>query len=403
MIERTDLASGLAPVTDGAIAIINLESARLQSWSRFWRAPERPGIPELIVEQELLTAQFCGDPGALDRLDTLVNQLVRVNPEAAQTSLIAAQVACATHRFAEARTSLEQAAARGTPADAVERVSLSLDQATGVDLHAVLAARRKRAAQPRRWEELVPLGALLADLGEFNEAEWTYQRALREYQDVSPFAPAWVSFELGMFWGERIPAPRVDLAAQWYRTAIAYLPGYVKACVHLAEILLHHGEGAEAGNLLRPVTAIGDPEVYWRLAEAAGAAANAAEAETFMEAARSGWESLLARHPLAFADHAAEFYLAGGADPARAFELARLNLANRPTRRAFELALDAAHAAGESRVAAELAADASQRWADSVAFRNSPLAAHVNAGVRANRALCDPLTGHDGRRAHART
>jgi negative regulator of replication initiation len=91
MIERPDLAIDLVPVTDGTIALINLESARLQSWSRFWRAPERPGIAETIVEQELLTAQFRGDPNALDRLVTLVDALVRANPEAAQTLLIAAQ------------------------------------------------------------------------------------------------------------------------------------------------------------------------------------------------------------------------------------------------------------------------------------------------------------------------
>jgi hypothetical protein len=224
---------------------------------------------------------------------------------------------------------------------------LSLDQATGVNLDRVLAARRKRAAPPGRWEELVPLGALLADLGEFDEAEWTYYRALREYRDASPFALAWVCFELGVLWGERVPTPRAGLAAQWYRSAIDYLPNYVKARVHLAEILLRGGETEDAGNLLRPVTASGDPEVYWRLAEVAEAAANTEDAETFMEAARSGFEILLAKHPLAFADHATEFYLAGGADPARAFELARLNLANRPTLRAFELMLRAARAAGE--------------------------------------------------------
>jgi tetratricopeptide (TPR) repeat protein len=348
MIERPDLLIDLAPATDGTIAAINLESAREQSWSRFWSAPERPGIAETIVEQELLTAQFRGDPAAFDRLVTLVNELVRANPEAAQTSLIAAQVACATHRFAEARASLAQAEARGAPSDTTERISLSLDQATGVDLPRVLAARRRRAAQPGRWEELVPLGALLADLGEFDEAERTYHHALRDYRDASPFALGWVCFELGVLWGERVPTPRLDVAAQWYRAAIDYLPGYVKARVHLAEIMLHHGETEEAGNLLRPVTACGDPEVCWRLAEMAEATANAAEAKTLMEAARTGFESLLARHPLAFADHAAEFYLAGGADPARAFELARLNLANRPTPRAFELTLKAARAAGES-------------------------------------------------------
>jgi hypothetical protein len=346
MIERSASATELAPVTDGTIAVVNLESAREQSWSRFWRAPERTGIAETIVEQEILTAQFRGDLTALDRLVTLVNELFRANPDAAQTSLVAAHVACATHRFAEARTSLAQAVARGAPADAVERISLSLDQATGVDLERVLAARRKRAAQPGRWEELVPFGALLADLGEVDEARRIYHRALRDYRDASPFALAWVCFELGVLWGEHVAAPRADLAAQWYLTAIDYVPSYVKARVHLAEILLDRSETEEAGNLLHPVTTSGDPEVYWRLAEVAEAAANAAEAETFMKAARSGFEVLLQKHPLAFADHAAEFYLAGGSDPARAFELAQLNLANRPTPQAFKLAQDAARAVG---------------------------------------------------------
>ena len=393
MIERPDLVIDLVPATDGAIAVINLESARVQSWSRFWRTPMQPGIAETIVEQELLTAQFCGDQGALDRLETLVNQLVCVNPEAAQTSLIAAHVACATHRFAEARICLAQAAARGAASDAAERLSLGLDQATAVDLDRVLATRRKRAALPGRWEELVPLGALLADLGEFGEAEWTYHRALREYRDVSPFALAWVCFELGVLWGERVSKPRAGLAAQWYRTALDYLPCYVKARVHLAEILIHHGETKDAGNLLLPVIASGDPEVYWRLAEVSEAAANAAYAQTLMETARSGfefyWRGIRSLSPTM----GPSSIWPAAASPARAFELARLNLANRPTLRAFELALEAALAAGESHFAAELTADASQRWADTAAFRNSPLATHANIGASANQAFGEPWGG----------
>jgi hypothetical protein len=382
MIEVPDLAIDLAPATDGGIAVINLESARRQTWSRFWRAPERPAVAETIVEQEQLTAQFLGDPSALDRLETLVIQLARADPEAAQTSLVAAQVACATHRFGEAKISLAQAVERGAPSDTAERLSLSLDQATGKDSDRVLAARRKRAAQPGRWEELVPLGALLADLGEFDEAEWTYHRALREYQDVSPFALGWVCFELGVLWGERVPTPRADLAAQWYRAAINYVPCYVKARVHLAEIFLHYGQTNDAAELLNPMIASGDPEVFWRLAEVAEAGGNSAKAETLMQAARSGFEAVLARHPLAFADHAAGFYLDGGGNPARAFALARLNLANRPTLRAFELAQAAALATDESHFAVELITDACERWGSTAAFRFSPLAMHVTAGAR---------------------
>jgi hypothetical protein len=63
-------------------------------------------------------------------------------------------------------------------------------------------------------------------------------------------------------------------------------------------------------------------------------------------AARQRFEALLARQPLAFADHAAEFYLGAGADPARAWLLAQQNLANRATDRAIALELRAAQATG---------------------------------------------------------
>jgi hypothetical protein len=63
-----------------------------------------------------------------------------------------------------------------------------------------------------------------------------------------------------------------------------------------------------------------------------------ADAEAQMQAARSGFESLLKRHLLAFADHGAEFYAESGIDLRRALDLACLNVANRPTLRAFEQA-----------------------------------------------------------------
>jgi len=324
-------------LTAGDIAAINLESARQRSWNRFWRAPQQPQIAELIVEQEQLTAQFTGDLAAFDRLETLADELARVEPESARTALIAAQVACSTHRFAEARESLAEAVTGGAPEDATERLLLTIDQATGTNLVSVLAARRERAAQPGHWEERIPLGALLADLGEFDEADRTYIEALRTYPDVSPFAPAWAAFQLGVLWGECVPDPAVERAAKWYRTAIDYLPGYVKARVHLAEIYLGAGRMQDAMAVLAPALESGDPEVSWRLADIAHAAGDARESALHLAAARSGFEALLARHPLAFADHGAEFYSDGGGDPARALELARLNLTNRQTARAVEL------------------------------------------------------------------
>ena len=324
-------------LTDGHIAVNNLKSARQQSWSRLWQEPLRPGTAECIVEQEQLALQFLGELAALDRVEMLANYLDRVDPQSARTLFIHAQVASMAHRFAEARSYLTRAEACGLSAPAANRLSLSIDQACGTDLQAALEARRWMAAKSNRLEDLVPLAALHADLREFDEADRLYQRALGEYNDTSPFAVAWVCFQLGVLWGELVPESQSSRAEYWYRKAIEYLPCYVKARVHLAEVCLGHGRTKEAEALLLPAIPSGDPEVHWRLADVLARMGRLADAEAQMQTARSGFESLLEKHLLAFADHGAEFYSGSGNDAQRAFELASINLANRPTLRAFEL------------------------------------------------------------------
>ena len=119
----------------------------------------------------------------------------------------------------------------------------------------------------RRLEDLVPLGAVLADLERFDEADAVYRQAFYSYDGVSPFPLAWVCFQLGMLWGELVPVPDPNRAALWYRRAIAYLPGYVKARVHLAEIYASQDQTGDAEALLLPALSSRDPEVQWRLAD----------------------------------------------------------------------------------------------------------------------------------------
>ena len=64
-----------------------------------------------------------------------------------------------------------------------------------------------------------------------------------------------------------MPEKRSDRAAYWYQKAIGYLPCYVKARVHLAEIYLKDGRPGDAEALLMPAVSSGDPEVAWRLAD----------------------------------------------------------------------------------------------------------------------------------------
>jgi hypothetical protein len=342
----TDAERPCPSATDGEIAAINLASARRRAWARFAQDPRRPGLAEAVVDQERLTMQFLGDLDALDRLQALASQFSRVD-DSFRAALVQAEVASSGHRFADARDHLARAARMGASPGEIEHHVLSIDQACGVNLDAVLAARRPIALASGRLEDLVPLGAVFADLERFEEADAVYRQALYAYGDVSPFPLAWVCFQLGMLWGELVPTRDLKLAAHWYRRAIAYLPGYVKARVHLAEIYASHDQTSEGAALLLPALASRDPEVSWRLADVRFAQDRFDEAKIQLDAARFGFDELLGRHLLAFADHAAEFYAGTGNDCGRALELARLNAANRPTRRALRQVRTIAASTGE--------------------------------------------------------
>src|SRR5262249_45596580 len=169
MSTLVDLHRSCPPATDGVIAAINLESARRRAWARYTRDPRLPGAAEAIVYNENLAAQFLGDLDALDRLETLASQFSRVD-NSYRAALAQAEIASGAHRFAEARDHLARANLMGGPRDTIEHQLLAIDQACGTNLGAVLTARRRIATASGRLEDLVPLGALLADLECFVEA-----------------------------------------------------------------------------------------------------------------------------------------------------------------------------------------------------------------------------------------
>ena len=374
MNTAADLTEVCRRATDGEIAVINLQSARRRSWSRFSDDPHRPGVAELIVEQESQVIQFLSDFNALDRLEILETQIVQAGLPPARRALVQAQVAAIRHCFDEARRYLAVAEDTGAEADLVNRLALSIDQACGARVDALLDTRRRIAAEADSLEELLPLGALLMDLNEFDEADKVFRHALRVYTDVSPFAVAQVCFQLGVLWGEAAPHPQTQVAGQWYRKAIGYVPAYTKARVHLAEICCACGGLDEAEALLMPVIRSGDPEVRWRLADTLLEKGDTADAQDHLHAAHCRFEELLQQYPLAFADHGAKFFAGSGNDARLALDHARRNAANRPTLRAFELAHEIAVSAGDAAAASALVMEARAHWGDMTTFRSSPLA-----------------------------
>ena len=282
--------------TAGDIAAINLDSARQRSWNKFWAAPEQPQVAELIVEQEQLTAQFLGDLAAFDRLDVLVQEIARVAPESARTALIAAQVACATHRFAEAREYLARARERGAEREATDRLALTLDQATGNE-----PVRRSLQAGAN-----APHGPAIGGSGSRSahcspiSANSTRPIARMSRRCVPirmcrPSVPRGPAFSWACCGAKpcRHPMQRAPRSGIARRSSTCRATSR-RACISRRSVstrdALH-----DAMALLEPALDSGDPEVSWRLADIAQAAGDASEAALHLATARSGFEALLAQ------------------------------------------------------------------------------------------------------------
>jgi FimV-like protein len=359
LLEKLPLA------TDGELFIHNMESVLDRHWFIYRAHPERPGLLEALVDGESMRAQFFGDYSSLDRICTLANTIIETKPDAASSQLIAAQVNSARHLFKEAQHNLDQAKKLGADDRAISRIQLSIDQALGHNLEEVLASRLQISEDSNAIEDLIPLGALLVDLGRYDEANEVYLNALRSYDDLSPLGLAWACFQLGFLWGEVAEDPDLIKAEYWYSKAVSYLPGYAHATVHLAEIYLENGDYDRARALLNSIINGGDPEARWRMSELLAKEGDIQGSACELEAASAMYEDLLSRHELAFADHAAEFYLGSGNNPDRALKLALLNLRNRGTIRAYELAIEAAEVAEDIALFKNLSSELAQKWGSS--------------------------------------
>jgi tetratricopeptide (TPR) repeat protein len=305
------------PATDGDVALANLDRLVAQQG-------DLPGGEELL----LLRARFVADYDALLRAARIAD----VVADDAPSLLRRARVRAAIHRFDEALLDVRAAEAHGVPAADTLLLRASIASAQG---HAdgVLADLEALARDKPGYAAFGALAAAYASVGRYEDADRAFAAALGTLDTTSPFPHAWIWFARGTMWAEQAGDPARGESA--LRRSLGYLPGYVQANVHLAELEIARGERAGAEARLQRIAASAEPEVWALLAQlhATDPARRAAEAAT----ARARFEALLRDLPLAFADHAAEFYLATGDDPARALELARVNFSIRQTTRARAL------------------------------------------------------------------
>lgn len=243
------------------------------------------------------------------------------------------------HEFTAAREAMKQLGQVVHPSHLVE-YEIALADATG-DTERALAGREQLVKQRASAERLTLWAASLAQAGRTDEAIALIPKAAAAVRDNPPQLIAWLLFQ----WGRcHELAGQHALAREFFAAALARMPGHVEATTHLAQALLATGDAVAAKQLVTAALAEAKAPEH-RHPDLLALAAELGQPQLADEA-RAAWERYVAALPLAFADHAARFYMKR--DPARALVLATQNLANRPTRDARALVVEAALAAGDA-------------------------------------------------------
>ncbi|MEV6057735.1 tetratricopeptide repeat protein [Streptomyces sp. NPDC052107] len=264
----------------------------------------------------------------------LADQLVQAAPEDGTALLARARTRATLHRFAEAAADLGAADCGGADEATLNAERAVILQALGCHTDAMALIHRAEVGQSR-FTTAGALAVLHAERGQTTEAERLFDEARHHYQGTSPFPLAQLDFRRGAMWHRE---GDLDAARSCYEAARRRVPGYAPALGHLAEIELSRGAFHAAVTLLRPLARTSDdPEYAAHLAEALHAVGRVHEAKQWRERAAARYDELVSRHPEAYADHAADFWLTVGADADRGLQLAVQNLAFRQTARAHAL------------------------------------------------------------------
>ena len=318
--------------TSGTIALFNLD-AQIEGLERQAAGPPTTRWAAELVDHLTLRGQMLSRISDYEWAAEVGAQIAHAAPGEGLAFLVRARTRAWLHRFDEALADLDVAHRRGVTGDEVDQERAAVFQGVG-RYDEALALRRAAVERRGTFETLGGLAVLQAERGEVAEAERLFDESRARFRGVSPFGLAQLDFQRGHMWHGRDPAR----AREWYAAALDRLPAYAQAEGHLAEIEAEMGESRTAiARLRRLADASDDPDYATQLARILGQVGESEEAVSWRARAEARYVELITRHPAAFADHAADFWLSVGGDPQRALPLARQNAENRPTRRAQAL------------------------------------------------------------------
>jgi tetratricopeptide (TPR) repeat protein len=285
------------------------------------------GLVELISLRGLMVGRIADYEQAAE----IAERLVRDVPGDARALLARARTRAGFHQFNDALADLDYAERISLDAETANSERAAIFQALG-RYDEALALREEAAKRWASFENLAAMVGLYAERGELDAAERQYTQSLDQYHGVSPFPLALLDFQMGRMWMDE---SRLDDAGKSFDAARHRVPAYAQAQGHLAEVEAQLGEIESAvASLHSLASSSDDPDYAAQLARILADMGRDGESRHWRRLAVERYDELLVRHPEAFADHAAEFWLAAGADPDKALQSAKMNLAVRNTPRA---------------------------------------------------------------------
>lgn len=314
--------------TSPSIAVSNL-SADIDFQTKHLDDPVLSGP---LVTSLLMRAQFLGIIKDLETAQTLVDKGVIEHPKDPNAHLAKAGVAASFHEFGLASSEVERAAVLGSAFE-VNRMKLPIALAMGKCEMAVGFGDKADDALPL---DMATHAAIEQRRGNAAESERLFALARSRYRDVSPFAIGWMDFERARALDRQGDKTS---ASHYYQEAVSILPVYAHAVIHLTGSV----PPARALELLAALDpGCDDPDALAAKADALRRAGRTDEAKLANDVARARFEELLRKHPLAFADHGAAYFMGMGKDLPRALTLAKQAAKNAPAEESLDMWLTAA-------------------------------------------------------------
>ena len=319
--------------TSPELTLTNLNSQIETLEALLSKNPGRANFRSALFDLISTRAQFAGSYSDFDRLNKLSSEF----PDNEEGLLIKARYYSTVHEFKKV---LDLLSGLDNLNPEVRSLRIRTKLALREDLENLKKEQLEILSSNKNYSNYMLLAEIESELGNFSKADEYFEESFKSYSDSSPLPLAYMYFRRGVMWSEK--ADDSVRGLEYYNEAVHYLPQFVNAQVHRAEIISSNGDTQGAILSLSSIVNSEDPEPRGLLAELYLLTGKQNEANNLIKSATDSYSNFLKNYPLAFADHASEFYSGVGSNFELAYDLAIINLTNRKTERSFIVALEAA-------------------------------------------------------------